>query len=71
MEKQTVSDQQVQSKIGEIIDDLSVAVKKAARGVFDLMVERTADSAESLVDKGVDNLKQKIEKEVPDENQTD
>lgn len=64
MEKQNVNDEQVQRKIGEIIDDLSVAVKKAARGVFDLMVEKTADSAEELVDKGVDNLKQKIEKDV-------
>lgn len=69
MGKQIVSDKEVQTKIGEILDDLAVAVKKAARGVFDLMVEKTANSAENVVDKGVDNLKQKIGKDVNDDEQ--
>jgi hypothetical protein len=67
MGKQIVNDKEVQIKIGEILDDLAAAVKKAARGVFDLMVDKTANSAENVLDKGVDNLKQKIGKDVNDE----
>lgn len=71
MERSRLNDEQIKSRIGEIIDDLTIAVKKAARGVFDLMVEKTADSAEDLVDKGVDNLKHKIEKGCKNEDQKD
>jgi len=64
-----VKDEELQEKVGNIIDELVVAVKKTSRQIFDLMVERTADTADELVDKGVETLKKKIDKE-GDTNET-
>lgn len=66
-EKPNLDDKQVKSEVTVIIDDLTKSVKKAARGVLNLMVEKIADSAENLVDKGADNLKKKIDKGPDDE----
>lgn len=64
MEKNNrIMDEQTQEKFAEILDELAGAVKKAGRAVFDLMVEKTADSAEDLVDKGVDNIKEMVKNE--------
>ncbi len=61
MEQKRVTDEQIVNQVGGIIDTLAEAGKKAVRQFFDLMVERTVDTANNLTDKGVDKLKQKID----------
>ncbi len=60
MEEKQLSDKEMSNQVKTIIDELVKNGKKTVRSFFNLMVERTAQTAENLVDKGVDNLKQKI-----------
>ena len=59
-----LTDDQMKSQISNVIDELASAGKQAIRSVFDLMVTRTADTASDLADKGVEKLKQTIDKKV-------
>jgi len=63
-ENQKITNEQITGQVGSIIDELASAGKKAIRSFFNLMVERTADTAGDLADKGVDKLKQTIDKKV-------
>ncbi len=63
-EKDKLTDDQMKSQISNVIDELASAGKQAIRSVFDLMVTRTADTASDLADKGVEKLKQTIDKKV-------
>jgi len=60
MEEKRLSDKEMSNQVETIIDDLVSNGKKAVRSFFNLMVNRTAQTAEDLVDKGIGNLKQKI-----------
>jgi len=60
MEKKRLTDKDMSKELGGIIDEVVVQGKKAVRSLFDLMVERTAQTANDIVDKRVDGLKQKI-----------
>lgn len=60
MEEKKVSNEKISEKLGIVIDDVIKTVKKASRDIFDLMVEITADTANEVVDKKVDCIKQKI-----------
>lgn len=69
-----LSDEEMSNQVGTIIDEVVKSGKKAVRSLFNLMVERTAQTAENLVDKGVDDIKQKInerESDGQDKNQKD
>ncbi len=68
-EKQKITDKQMSNQVGSIIDDLANAGKKAVRKFFNLMVERTSDTTDDLVDKGVDKIKHKIDKKGSDDGQ--
>lgn len=61
MEKEQVTDKQMGNQVGSIIESLAEAGKKAVRQFFELMVERTADTACNLTDQGVEKLKNKID----------
>ena len=61
MEKEQVTDKQMATQVGGIIDSLAEAGKKAVGQFFNLMVERTADTASNLADKGVEKIKKKID----------
>ena len=60
MEEKRLSDKEMSNQVGDIIDEVVKTSKKIARSFFDLMVERTAQSANDLVDKKVDGLKDKL-----------
>ena len=60
MEEKRLSDKEMSNQVGDIIDEVVKSGKKIARSFFDLMVERTAQSANDLVDKKVDGLKGKL-----------
>ena len=60
MEEKRLSDKEMSNQVGDIIDEVVKSGKKIARSFFDLMVERTAQSANDLVDKKVDGLKDKM-----------
>ena len=60
MEEKRLSDKEMSNQVETIIDDLVNNGKKAVRSFFNLMVNRTAQKTEDLVDKGIGNLKQKI-----------
>lgn len=68
--KERLTDEKITSEVGSILDDLAKAGKKAIRSFFNLMVERTADTASDFADKGVDSLKQKIDEKVSTDDQT-
>ena len=55
-----LSDEEMSNQIVTIIDEVVKNGKKAVRSLFNLMVERTAQTAEDVVDKGIDDIKQKI-----------
>ncbi len=55
-----LNDEEMSNQIVTIIDEVVKNGKKAIRSLFNLMVERTAQTAEDLVDKGIDDIKQKI-----------
>jgi len=61
MEEKRLSDKEMSNQVGDIIDEVVKSGKKIVRSFFDLMVERTAQSANDLVDKKVDGLKGKLE----------
>lgn len=65
-EKRKMTDEDMAKGVGGIIDDLVGASKDAARNFFNLMVERTADAASDLTDKGANKIKQKLEKRSSD-----
>jgi len=67
MEKKRLTDKDMSKELGGIIDEVVVQGKKAVRSLFDLMVERTAQTANDIVDKRVDGLKQKINESDTDE----
>jgi len=68
MEEKRLSDKQMSNEVKTIIDDVVNTGKKAVRSFFNLMVERTAQTANDLVDKKVDCIKHKInKKEIDDE----
>ncbi len=60
MEEKRLTDEKMSKEVGGIIEQLVISGKKAARGFFDLMVQRTAQSASDLVDKKVNDLTDKI-----------
>ena len=60
MEEKRLSDKEMSNQVGDIIDEVVKSGKKIARSFFDLMVERTAQSANDLLDKKVDGLKDKM-----------
>lgn len=55
-----LNDEEMSNQIVTIIDEVVKNGKKAVRSLFNLMVERTAQTTEDLVDKGIDDIKQKI-----------
>jgi predicted transcriptional regulator YheO len=55
-----LSDEEMSNQVVTIIDEVVKNGKKAVRSLFNLMIERTAQTAEDLVDKGIDDIKQKI-----------
>lgn len=55
-----LSDKEMSNQVVTIIDEVVKNGKKAVRSLFNLMIERTAQTAEDLVDKGIDDIKQKI-----------
>jgi len=60
MEEKRLNDKEISDRVKTIIDELVKNGKKTIRSFYNLMVERTAQKAEDLVDKGVNDLKQKI-----------
>lgn len=64
-----LTDEKITKEVGTIIDELAAAGKKAVGRFFNLMVERTADTASDLTDKGVEKLKQKIDEKVSTNDQ--
>lgn len=60
MEKKRLDDKQISNEVSTIIDEFVTTSKKAVRAFFNLMVERTAQTAEDVVDKKIDKLKHKI-----------
>lgn len=60
MEEKRLSDKEMSNQVGVIIDEVVKSGKKVVRSFFNLMVERTAQSANDLVDKKVDGLKEKM-----------
>ncbi len=62
-----LSDKEMSNQIVTIIDEVVKNGKKAIRSLFNLMVERTAQTAEDLLDKGVDDIKQKINERESDD----
>lgn len=60
MDEKRITDNEMSDKVGSIIDEVLIVGKKAARSIFDLMVERTAQTAGDLVDKKVETLKDKL-----------
>jgi hypothetical protein len=70
MEKERLTDEKITSGVGTIIDDLAKAAKQAIGQFFNMMVERTADTASDLADKGVDKLKEKIGEKGSNDDQT-
>ncbi len=70
-EKQRLTDEKMSTQVGTIIDDLISSGKKAARSVLDLMVERTAQTADDIVDKKVDKIKQKLNERDCDDEKKD
>ncbi len=70
-EKQRLTDKDMSARVGMIIDELMSSGKKAARSVLDLMVERTAQTADAMVDKKVDKIKQKLNERDCDDEEKD
>ncbi len=62
-----LSDKEMSNQIVKIIDEVVKNGKKAIRSLFNLMVERTSQTAEDLLDKGVDDIKQKINERESDD----
>lgn len=60
MEKKRLSDKEMTDQLNSVIDGLVESVKKASRQVFDLMVERTAQTTSEVVDEQVGRLKEKM-----------
>ena len=71
MEEKRLSDKEMSNQVGTIIDDVVKNGKKAVRSLFNLMVERTAQTAENLIDKSVNNIKQKIHERESDGQDND
>lgn len=67
MEKKRLSNEEMSDQVGTLIDDVVKCCKDAVKSFFSLMVERTEQTASDLVDKGVDNLKEKIIEREPDD----
>jgi hypothetical protein len=67
MEEKRLSEKEVSDRIGNVIDDVVQAIKKASKDVFNLMVETTAETASDLIDKKVGCLKQKIKEKEKNE----
>lgn len=62
MEEKKLTDKEMSKKVGTIVDDLSSASKKAIRSIFDVFVERTAQTASEVFDKYKDKAIDKIDK---------
>jgi len=62
MEGKKLTDKEMSQKVGSVLDDLSNAGKKAIRSVFDIFVERTAQTASEVFDKYKDKAIDKIDK---------
>jgi len=62
MEEKNLTDKEMSKKVGTIVDDLSSASKKAIRSIFDVFVERTAQTASEVFDKYKDKAIDKIDK---------
>ena len=70
MEEKRITDKQMSSEVKTILDEIVTTGKKAARSFLNLMVERTSQTANDLVDKKVDCLKQKINEKDTDEKKS-
>ena len=62
MGEKKLTDKEMSKKVGTIVDDLSSASKKAIRSIFDVFVERTAQTASEVFDKYKDKAIDKIDK---------
>jgi len=62
MDKKRLTNDKMTEEFSSVIDDLIIAIKVSGRRVFDIMVEKTAQSTSDAVDKKVENLKIKIKR---------
>jgi len=69
--KKKLTNKEVKKQIKIIIDDIATTGKKSIRSLIKLMVERTANTADEIVDKGVDKKKIKIDKKESKKNEKD
>jgi hypothetical protein len=67
MEEKRLSDKEKSERISNIIDDVIIAIKKASREVFNMMVEKTAEVGSDIIDEKVDTIKQKIKEKEKNE----
>ncbi len=70
MEKKRLSDEELSNQVGTLIDNIVKCCKESVKSFFSIMVKRTEETASDLVDKGVDNLKQKINERESDGQET-
>ncbi len=70
MEKKRLSDEEMSNQVTTLIDNVVKCCKETVSSFFNLMVKRTEQTASDLVDKGVDNIKQKIEETESDGKET-
>lgn len=62
MEDKKLTDKEMSKKVGTIVDELGSAGKKAIRSIFDVFVEKTAQTASEVFDKYKDKAVDKIDK---------
>ena len=60
MDKKILTDEELNEKASELIDNVVKAGKENAKLLLNLIVEKTAQSAEKIFDKNILKLKQKI-----------
>ncbi|MCK5617688.1 hypothetical protein KAR91_88305 [Candidatus Pacearchaeota archaeon] len=70
MEEKQLNDKEMSNQVKTIIDEVVKSGKGAVGSFFNLMVKKTTQTASDLVDKGVNDLKQKINGKESDGQET-
>jgi len=60
MEKKTLTDEEINKKVSDVLDNVIITGKESTRTIIDLLVEKLARSANEIFDKNIEQIKQKL-----------